>query len=448
MEAVCVNPVQENIFLRYMRLNIILPLLFGLLLFWQGCEQVKNVFKKKSPRQKYIKAIKKGPLADNDNVEQWVTAGEEALENPVRIDLPFKTKIVFFIDEPNVRAWRFKLPAGRTLKARLTEVRTETSIFMALFTPQNSGFELLKFAEYSSITYTLDEDQTLILRIQAEILTSGSAVLTISSNPSMAFPVKGGRLYDIGGVFGDPREGGERQHEGIDIFANRGTPVVAAACGRVITDRGGLGGKKIWLRANDISVYYAHLDSFAVQDGEKVNKGEVIGFVGNSGNARSTPPHLHFGIYDNEAIPPLPFVKFSDEQPKPVTAKPEAFQKWGRVDAAKANVRPLPSTEEPPIATLSSANPVKIAGATGKWYRVDLPNETSGFMHETLVEVANTPIQTVTVSANSAVFPTFTSNRPLVQLSVQKQIKVYGKYKGRQLARYREHWVWIQKPLP
>lgn len=96
-----------------------------------------------------------------------------------------------------------------------------------------------------------------------------------------------------------PRPGG-RQHEGVDIFAPRDTPVVSTTRGlvtRVGTNR--LGGQVIWVLGPGLeSHYYAHLERFAdVRPGDIVNVGEVLGYVGRTGNARGTPFHLHYGIY-------------------------------------------------------------------------------------------------------------------------------------------------------
>jgi murein DD-endopeptidase MepM/ murein hydrolase activator NlpD len=113
--------------------------------------------------------------------------------------------------------------------------------------------------------------------------------------------------------FRDPRDAGRREHHGVDIFAPRDTPVVAAASGFVSsvgTNR--LGGNVVWLWDPDRkqSHYYAHLSSQAVRIGQRVDAGDVVGYVGNTGNARTTPPHLHFGIYAfrEGPIDPLPFV--------------------------------------------------------------------------------------------------------------------------------------------
>ncbi|MDQ3847135.1 MAG: M23 family metallopeptidase, partial [Bacteroidota bacterium] len=74
---------------------------------------------------------------------------------------------------------------------------------------------------------------------------------------------------------------------------------------------GGIGGKTVWLKLNNKSVflYYAHLDKQLVQEGQFVKKGDVVGLVGNTGNAQYTPSHLHFGVYTFAGpVDPLPFV--------------------------------------------------------------------------------------------------------------------------------------------
>ena len=128
------------------------------------------------------------------------------------------------------------------------------------------------------------------------------------------FPVAG-KKASVGSVWGDERDGGRRRHKGIDIFAKKGTPVVAIEDG-IITEREEtkLGGKVLWLRPRGAwwRAYYAHLDEQLVNEGDRVVKGQVIGTVGNTGNAKTTPSHLHFGIYTlSGAIDPLPIISAS-----------------------------------------------------------------------------------------------------------------------------------------
>ncbi len=104
-----------------------------------------------------------------------------------------------------------------------------------------------------------------------------------------ACPVDGPATFEDSWGWG--RSGG-RRHEGVDIIADRGTPVVAARDGYAQFKTNGLGGRAIWLTAdNGDKFYYAHLDDWA-GDSRDVTAGELIGYVGSSGNARG--PHLHF----------------------------------------------------------------------------------------------------------------------------------------------------------
>jgi murein DD-endopeptidase MepM/ murein hydrolase activator NlpD len=157
----------------------------------------------------------------------------------------------------------------------------------------------------------------------ALVLTSigivGHAYINIKPTPTLVsswvFPVWG-KKSNIGSFWGDARDGGKRKHEGIDIFAKKGTPVVAVYDGVIISkSTTPLGGKNLWLQSlhKPLRAYYAHLDQQKVRAGQFVKKGQVIGTVGNTGNAKHTPSHLHFGIYKSfgGAVDPLPYVKNS-----------------------------------------------------------------------------------------------------------------------------------------
>lgn len=129
---------------------------------------------------------------------------------------------------------------------------------------------------------------------------------------AIAVPVQGIKPRQIADTFGAPR-GRERKHHGVDIFAKRGTPVVAATPGVVAAVRdSGLGGRQVWvIGPAGQRHYYAHLQDWApgLAYGRVVQAGDVLGFVGDSGNARGTPPHLHYGIYGGDGpFDPLPLM--------------------------------------------------------------------------------------------------------------------------------------------
>ena len=150
--------------------------------------------------------------------------------------------------------------------------------------------------------------------------TTTSAVTTTSAPPpdttapqsgSLACPVNGAVAFTD--TWGAPRSGG-RSHQGVDMIAARGTAVVAVEAGTIKRLRnGGLGGITVTLKGTSgDEYYYAHLDAWApnLDAGQSVGGGELIGYVGNTGNAQYTIPHLHFEFSPggNGAVNPYPLV--------------------------------------------------------------------------------------------------------------------------------------------
>lgn len=149
--------------------------------------------------------------------------------------------------------------------------------------------------------------QLAIARAKAAAARSGAAGgLPAAATPAFICPIAGSHWFT--NDWGNPRSGG-RSHKGTDMFAKRGTSLVAVAKGTVRTSNGGLGGIQVWVNSDyGVNYYYAHLDSIAsgITAGSRVNIGDKVGTVGDSGNARGGTPHNHFGIWVNGWVNPYP----------------------------------------------------------------------------------------------------------------------------------------------
>ena len=148
---------------------------------------------------------------------------------------------------------------------------------------------------------------------------------------TLPVPVQGVSTRAIRDTFGAPRPG-DRKHQGVDVFAPRGTPVISTTRGIVARiGENSLGGTVVWvLGPGGDRHYYAHLNSVAdIKTGQRIIPGDVLGTVGTTGNARGTPPHLHYGVYRraNGAINPFPLL----------TDKPAARASVARKDALAAD---------------------------------------------------------------------------------------------------------------
>ena len=146
----------------------------------------------------------------------------------------------------------------------------------------------------------------------------------------IAMPLENVPKKQVANTWHAPR-GRDRLHEGQDIFAPRGTPIYSATEGYVYSvSENPLGGQTVSVIGDSGRVYYyAHLDSYAreLAEGDHVTTRTILGYVGTTGNAQGTPPHLHFGIYTSAgAINPLPLLtdrtEAKKQKVKPKTGKP------------------------------------------------------------------------------------------------------------------------------
>ncbi|RYZ23189.1 MAG: M23 family metallopeptidase [Chitinophagaceae bacterium] len=288
-----------------------LPILFLPLFFGAACGPARNVFHKDSPREAYERRLDKADIDETPEGRAWKAAAAFALEHPHPVALPYRQSGFFGTEKPRALALRFSAREGQRLQLSLSGTSPESPLYAELFSESGGATELLLPADPATGQRSFDVPATgnYLLRLQPELGKGSRYALSIGTAPSLTFPVNGGKA---GSFWGADRDGGARRHEGIDIFAAKRTPAIAAADGTVTSvAEGGLGGKYVFLRPNGKSynLYYAHLDEQLVQAGQQVRAGETIGLVGNTGNARTTPPHLHFGVYGRGgAVDPLPFI--------------------------------------------------------------------------------------------------------------------------------------------
>lgn len=149
------------------------------------------------------------------------------------------------------------------------------------------------------------------------VLPAYLAAVPSEPDPQIIMPVEGVRVAQVADTWGAARGGG-RRHEGQDIFAPEGTPVRSATHGFVYRiGPARLGGNVVTVvGAGGRRYYYAHLSRFAdIREGQAVTPDTVLGYVGSTGNAAGTPPHLHFGVYEGrehpcswDALDPLPLL--------------------------------------------------------------------------------------------------------------------------------------------
>lgn len=305
--------------------NLFFLLAFSALFVQASCGKVVNtVFGPKTPREQYEKM-----LAESPEGLQWKAASEMALAQPVAVELPYRQKGIFPDTLTVALGLKFTAKMGQQLIFDLEkESKDSFTLFTELFyLPAGEAPQLVQSVDTATaqFSFTVADAGDYLLRLQPKVDKGGRYDLSVSSAASIGFPVSDPKA-NIGSFWGAIRDGGKRNHEGIDIFAKKGSPAIAALDGMITgVNEGGIGGKVVWMRPSgtNYSLYYAHLDSQLVVPGQSVQKGDQLGTVGNTGNARYTPAHLHFGIYTMRgAVDPLPFVDRKIKKAAPVAARP------------------------------------------------------------------------------------------------------------------------------
>ena len=283
-----------------------------------GCteEKVPERFYPRNDHEAYWYSLKQADLLNTALGTDWVEAAEKPFNHQIEVTLPYQEAFVLSPLKPDALGYRFAVKRGQKILVDIELITEDTTkVFVDLFRIENDSLGEYQHVASADSTLKLGfeprRNASYLLRLQPELLRGGNFSITIENVPTLAFPVAGKDKRAIQSVFGDPRDGGRREHHGVDIFAKRYTPILAPTEAEVrFVGVRGLGGKVVWLydRKRGTNLYFAHLQEQMVTRYQKVKAGDTIGTVGNTGNARSTPPHLHFGIYKNGPIDPYSFI--------------------------------------------------------------------------------------------------------------------------------------------
>lgn len=270
-----------------------------------------------------ITAYEKVPLVGYEQVQMYITTAErvsESTKNPYSDGVEVDWKDLVAID-----AVRFNQDFS---KANRDEIEELAKMFIEItgYAEVKEGDNVVRYPIYRlrSVDEVMnmlnfnkeqkDKVKEFLSTDFSELLDSPGVAVSNGWKPvenELKWPISGG--YTITSGFGmrvDPVYGGESYHSGIDIAVPLGTPVKAAADGEVVyagwNDGYGLV-VFIW-HNNSLETRYAHLSKIAVNKGQIVRAGDVIGYVGSTG--KSTGPHLHFEVRNGgKAVNPLDFFK-------------------------------------------------------------------------------------------------------------------------------------------
>jgi murein DD-endopeptidase MepM/ murein hydrolase activator NlpD len=346
------------------------------------------------PHETYGAMLRQAGLDRTALGREWLRASEESIRAAVTIATPFRETGYFAPADAGAVAYRMNLQRGRRLSVDIGFESSEPAqLFVDLF--ELSGDEAPRRSaslepNQSSLVHEIERDGVYVLRLQPELLRGGRFTVTQRTLASLRFPISGLTTRTVKSLFGADRDAGARRHEGIDIFAPKGTEVVAVTGGLARASTNALGGKVVWLHdpVGGRTFYYAHLDRQAVEGMSYVREGVVLGHVGNTGNARTTPPHLHFGLYQGGAINPLPFLQPDDPMPAGLLATNAPLGELVRVTARRVSVHGGPAADRPRVATLERNAVALVLGATANWLRVQLPGEVIGYLRAETVTPA------------------------------------------------------------
>ncbi|WP_158534845.1 M23 family metallopeptidase [Mucilaginibacter hurinus] len=421
---------------------------------WVSCSDQggMGIFKKQSPHEAYGQKLKDAGLDRTAIGRKWLLRSTEILIAPLNITIPYKETGYFAADKPGGTALRFEAIRGKKLNISLEKKPVQNyNVYVDLFQlKENNTLKLVASADTSgqALEYEIKQAGKYVIRLQPELLQSGEYTLTVTAGPSLGFPVSETAKPRIGSFWGDNRDDNGRKHEGIDIFAPKGTPAVAAANGTVnnVTENT-LGGKVVFFRPEnaDYTLYYAHLDEQLVQPGQTLLKGDTVGLVGNTGNARNTPSHLHFGIYTfGGTIDPLAFVDKTIKPPPAIIASTTRLNATIRTDNITNKLYDAPTEKGATLLNLPKHAVLNVDAAAGSFYKVQLPDGLTGYISSRAVTDANI-LRSITLKNGQPLLNAPDSlNAPRKKtLAAGNKVAVLGAYRNYYLVKDEGETGWI-----
>ncbi|AFG37341.1 M23 family metallopeptidase [Spirochaeta africana] len=341
-----------------------------------GCatdEVIPERFEPDASYREYLRAMTELGMKDSRIGAAWAAAGEPESASPVRAATPFEERRFLDPREPQALFYLVEGVRGHRLDVHI-DGPADAGYFVDVFRlpeeyrPAAAGGaqdEPHPWAEglheeaasaggvqhgSSHVYFEPRRHRYYLVRIQPRVLEGGEFTIQIIADAALAWPVPGTDHTAIWSPFGAPRDGGVRVHHGVDIFAPRHTPLVSISEESYVRQVGqrDRGGNVVSMidRKRDLLLYYAHLEDQEVElQGQTIPAGTEIGTMGNTGNAITTPPHLHIGIYEGSwgrPVDPWYFLVALDTEPEAPAAAPVELGEYVRVAAAGSRLYAYP----------------------------------------------------------------------------------------------------------
>lgn len=417
--------------------------IFSILLF--SCRSgTANLFKPASPHDQYQHKIVSSGLDKTGMGSAWIASALSVLQKALTIGIPYLETGYFSAENTSAAAYRFNVVQGQKISIHLSKKPADQfMVFVDVWEqPKDGQMKLITSADTSGnpLTFEAKTNTVILIRLQPELLRGGQYTLEITSGPSLGFPVKSSNSSHIQSIYGDGRDANSRKHEGIDIFAPFRSPALASAEGTIIrVNENKLGGKVVWLRPKDkdYTLYYAHLDQQTAKEGQAVLSGDTLGLIGNTGNARTTHPHLHFGIYTSSGtVDPQPFVNTTIKTPAKINIPLNNLNATMRT-GGQSFLYASPENNARKLISLKSGTIVRVNAANSSWYKVELPNGDTGFIPGKTLTVVTKPLRKLKLSSAEELYdhPDSISGSVKLNLKASSTVELLGNFNNYQLVK-------------